>query len=139
MHQFPKVAQRLIRKKTNIHILVCLQFLQTRHNLLLYQLQPCRTRSVVRILWSQTSQGSFGGKLSENADKNAVGFCDVEADVRNGVVNELVDHGQNIFLDDRDIDSGSKSLVAPLVWTKLLLNGLRGHTVIAAQVVMRYK
>lgn len=38
VHQFPKIAQRLIREKTNVHILVYLQLLQTRHNLLLYQL-----------------------------------------------------------------------------------------------------
>lgn len=120
MHQFPKIAQCLIREKTNVNILICLQLLQARHNLLLYQLQPGGTRPVVCVLWPQARQGSLGWKLSENTDENTVGFCDIEADIRNGVVDELVDHGQNIFLDDCNIDSGSESLVVPISFNKPL-------------------
>lgn len=56
-----------------------------------------------KILRLRVGEGTFRRELSENINQDSVRLGDVEADIRDGVLDELVDHRENRLLDDGDI------------------------------------
>ena len=85
------LLQRARGEEADISILVVLERLEHRSDLLLHQLHP---------LWGVAKRGSY----------DLQGFGDIEPDVRDGITGELEKHVENVIADDLERQRGRDGL-----------------------------